>query len=155
MKNRCKLVLALVALGLVSFSQDEHGQSKKMDKPKDELALLQGRWSMTTRFPDGKPMRIEKEVKDWHETVTVFDPDEKVRYAFEGGFKLDKVGRARVFTWTNRVMTVGPRKGRKVPDGGYVYTVRDGRWVCALGMLEDDPLPMQLQVFEPAKDKSI
>lgn len=155
MKNRCKLVLALVAVGLVSFSQDEHGQSKEKDKPRDELALLQGRWSMTTRSPDGKPMRIEKEVKDRHETVTVFGPDEKVRYAFEGDFTLDKIGRARVFTWTNRVTTVGPRKGRAMPNGGYVYTVREGHWVGALGLLEDDPLPLRLEIFERAKDKSI
>jgi hypothetical protein len=45
----------------------------------------------------------------------------------------------------------GPRKGQKLPDGGFVYRLRQDEWIGVFGLLDDNAAPLFSEVYRRVK----
>src|SRR4051794_7645250 len=99
MRQALTALAVMLAVALPASADD--------DDLKDDLAKVQGKWS-SVRTEGGMTLRTTKEIKGNKEKITIADEDGAVLYAHENEFKLEKSGRARLFTYFNLRITEGP-----------------------------------------------
>jgi hypothetical protein len=111
------------------------------DDPQEaaDLAAIAGLWERSVVTPDGRTFRILKDVKDGGETLTTVDQDGRILHAHTVDIRLKREGAIRVFLFSNRRITEGPDRGRRVAgSSGYAYRVRGDELVEVHGLLDID-----------------
>lgn len=132
------LVLALALLGRAA-------------EPDELLKAVQGKWVRFQNAPGGKVTLI-KEHRDQKTILTAYDERKRVLYSHTSEFTVEQSGRVKVFTFRNRTVTAGPDKGQQQKEPmSYVYRVVDGKFLEVRGVLDDDPNPPAMILWEPYK----
>lgn len=109
------------------------------DENKNDLARLQGKWQVVGKDATGAEVRVVKTIDGNRELLEQFRNGELI-HAHAVDFKLRRTDEVHVFTYSNMVVTVGPRKGLKGPDkGSYIYQVRGDQWLTIEGFMIGDP----------------
>lgn len=107
----------------------------------DDLAALQGVWERELKV-QGQPVKIQKEIRGNRETLRTF-VDGQLLHEHKVEFELSLADGIKIFRWKNGENTFGARKGKPMPDGAYIYRLKDQRWTTVYGFLpgqEDTPL---------------
>ena len=94
---------------------------------------------------EGTPYLVRKEVVGKRETLQTFQ-DGNLLHEHTVDIELEHTGRVRIFKWTNGEITVGFRKGQKMPDGACIYRIQGDRH-CLENMLENDDGPVLLMIY--------
>ncbi|MBT4866970.1 MAG: hypothetical protein HON53_17845 [Planctomycetaceae bacterium] len=129
-----QVFMLLVTVAIPAIAADET-KSKEQPKPKTpvqlDLAAVQGRWERPLTDNNGNVVgNAVKEIKGDIETISYFDAAGQLRHAHKVKVKLKRLGRARLFSYTNIGITAGPNKGRKVEGGGsYLYKVEGDKFL--------------------------
>lgn len=127
----------------VGFADGPDGKSPN-EKAVEEL---QGRWERDVKLPNGARLHIEKEVVGQSEIVRTFDAERRLLEAHQVDFEVQTVAGHRIFLWTNATIIDGPNKGKPRDDGRYVYTLKDGKWLCVRGLEQGDARPLSVEVW--------
>jgi hypothetical protein len=146
--SKFKLILAVVILtcGVDSgiFAEDEStlktGHSEELAA---DLKAMQGHWEMKPN-PN---LRFEWDFVDNHCTMSVFQSD-KLVYKQSNDFTLKKEGPVKISEWKGGDILAGERKGQKFDGGRLIYRIEGGRIFNVMGLLENDTLPMKIEVLE-------
>ena len=110
----------------------------------DELVQLQGVWQTDLKRGD-ETLRIQVENRGNRQTLRTYR-EGQLTHEHIVEFELSRAGGAKVFRWKNGENTFGPRKGKPMPDGAFIYRLKDGRWTTISGFLdgeEDQPIISQ------------
>lgn len=117
-----------------------------------ELAAVQGKWIRKQKTPDGTYTLI-KEHRGQKTTLTATNEKEEVVYQHTSEFQLERSGKVRLFTFSNRVVTAGPGKGQTQKEpSSYIYRILDGQFIEVRGVLDGDTEPVGMIVWERQKD---
>lgn len=121
------LLLILPSLALTARAQDAP----------DDMTKVQGRWDRDLFGPAGQRTgRAIKEITGNHETITLYDLEDRITHRHKVDFKLQTVGPVKLFTFTNLEVTDGTDKGLKTPGPiSYIYRVDANQFVEAWGFL--------------------
>ena len=131
-------ILIAVALGA--------GGNKLLDP---DVVALQGVWEMQFQ-KDGHQIKVVKEIKEHRETVRAY-LDGQLEQEHAVDFELERGAGVRVFRWKNGLISAGPRKGQKLPDGGFVYRLQQDEWIGVFGLLDDNQGKVFPEVYRRAK----
>ena len=147
---RCRLTSVsasfLLVLSLASAARCE--------PTSDDMAKVQGRWTRDVFGPAGeKTGRAVKEITGNHETITLYDLEDRITHRHKVEFKLEMAGQVKLFTFTNLEVTDGTDKGRKTPGPiSYIYRVDARQFVEAWGFLPgQENHPAELYTWSRAK----
>lgn len=138
------VVVWMLALGAHGSFADGPEEKSPNEKAVEEL---QGRWERDVKLPNGAPLHIEKEIVGQSEIVRTFDGERRLLEAHQVDFEVQIVAGHRIFLWTNATIIDGPNKGKPREDGRYVYTVKDGKWLCVRGLEQGDMRPLFVEVW--------
>lgn len=128
------------------------------DEQIEPIKAVQGKWVRHLTTPNG-PVTIVKEHKGRNTILTAYDDQKNVIYSHESEFKIEQLGKVRVFTFYNRKITAGPNAGQKIkePDS-FIFRVDNKRFIEVNGLLDGDANAPNLLIWERmeevAKDKS-
>jgi hypothetical protein len=118
------------------------------DKPAEPAAVVQGRWVRQQNTPDGA-VTLVKEHQGNSTTLTATDAAGKILYAHTSQFTVEDLGKVSILTFSNRVITAGPQKGGTQKEStSYIFRVHNDRFLEVRGVLEDDPSPPGIIVWE-------
>lgn len=136
--------LVLLASSLVFFvSVPARG-----DEPIEPIKVVQGKWVRRQTTPNG-PVIIVKEHKEQKTIVTAYDDQKNVIYSHESEFKIEQMGKVRVFTFFNRTLTAGPNAGQKIKEPvSFIFRVDKQRFVEVNGLLDGDTNAPNLLIWE-------
>jgi hypothetical protein len=140
--TRILMMLASILLATVLSA----GGNEPLDP---EVAALQGVWEMQFQ-KEGQQIRVVKEIKAYRETVRAYC-DGQLTQEHTVDFELERAAGVRIFRWKNGLISAGPRKGQKLPDGGFVYRLRQDEWTGVFGLLDDSQGPVFPEVYRRAK----
>ena len=113
----------------------------------DDLRLLQGVWRTEIKVP-GETIRVEVENRGQRQTLRS-DRGEQLQHEHVVDFELSRTGEVRVFRWKNGENVYGPRKGKEMPDGAFIYRLVEDRWTSVSGLLPgEEKQPVITQQFQ-------
>ena len=110
----------------------------------EELAQLQGVWQTDLKRGE-ETLRIQVENRGNQQTLRTYR-DGLMTHEHIVEFELSRAGGVKVFRWKKGENTFGSRKGNPMPDGAFIYRLKDGRWTTVSGFLpgeEDQPIISQ------------
>ena len=130
--RRCLTSLPVVFLVLLSIAS-----VARCETASDDMQKVQGRWERDLFGPAGERTgRAVKEITGNHETITLYDLEDRITHRHKVEFKLEMAGAVKLFTFTNLEVTDGSDKGRKTPGPiSYIYRVDAKQFVEAWGFL--------------------
>jgi|GEM_PF-7076968 len=130
--------MALALLLAAAVPADDQGPMP------EDLQSLQGVWQLGKR----EGTRIELENRGQMQTLRSYNGGQ-LAHEHRVEFELGREGIVKVFRWKNGEVTFGPRKGKPMADGGFVYRLKDGKWACVTGLLPgEEGQPLITQLFE-------
>ena len=112
----------------------------------DELALFQGKWEMKGKNA-GNEIRVVKTIEGNKETVEVYS-NGVLTQKHHVEFELKSFGPAKVFEWSNGRITHGPKTGKRLPDGRFIYKIDAKTLVGVHGMLDGDKTAVVREVYK-------
>jgi len=130
--RRCLTSLSVVFLVLLSSAS-----MARCDTAPDDMQKVQGRWERDLFGPAGERTgRALKEITGNHETITLYDLEDRITHRHKVEFKLEMAGQVKLFTFSNLEVTDGSDKGRRTPGPiSYIYRVDPKQFVEAWGFL--------------------
>jgi hypothetical protein len=136
-------VLAFMLCGAISLPT--HAEEPKLD---EAASAVQGKWMRRVQTPDG-PVRIVKEHRGYKTFLSAEDSRGNMLYAHESEFRLEQLGKVRVFTFFNSKVTAGPNAGRVVKEPtSYVYRVDKNHFYEANGLMDNDTASPHVIVWD-------
>lgn len=112
----------------------------------DELARFQGKWEMKGKNA-GNEIRVVKTIEGNRETVEVFSNGVLTQKHYVE-FELKSFGPVNVFLWSNGRITQGPKTGKRLPDGRFIYKIDAKTLVGVHGMLDGDKTAVVREVYK-------
>jgi hypothetical protein len=127
------------------------GAADKDAEQAKAVAEVQGQWIRHQSTPQGV-ITFVKEHQGNSTRMQATDAAGKVLYAHASEFTIAQSGKVRIFTFFNRTVTAGPDQGQTAKEPvSFVFRVHNDQFVEAYGVLDDDPNPPRMLVWERKK----
>ena len=111
----------------------------------DDLADLQGKWELVL-MQNGVEHRVIKTIEDQSETVEVFS-NGQLTQKHVVDFTIEIAGSVKIFKWKNGRIIAGPYQGKNLPDGRFIFRLKDKKWIAVHGMLEGDRTDLMIERY--------
>jgi hypothetical protein len=157
--NRYRIVLFVALLGCGISAALAADQKDAVELPKAvvdpleaDLKIMQGRWVREVKNPQGAVFLIEKQISGNRDTITELDPNGNVIHSHGSDFKLSQEGSVRVYTYSNQVVTAGPKTGaQQLAPSSFLYRVNAERFVEVWGLRDGDPQVLNIFIWQRPK----
>ena len=158
--NACRVALLFALLGcgtsIAALAADQKGAIEPpkaaVDRLEADSTAMQGRWVREVKNPQGLVFVMEKHISGNRDTVTHLDPNGNVIHTHSADFKLSQEGGVRVFTFSNLVVTAGPKIGaQQQGPNSFLYRVNAEKFVEVWGLRDGDPQVIDVLIWHRPK----